>query len=204
MVFPIPVHRFFDKKKYAQELFEEGRIRFTPVHAFISLEDDRFRDEGEQYYEIQDYRKRDIVVDGKIFSTGSIGSQYRKIGNAWAFCATTSLVSTARKDYCVTIKDFGKFVLGLEAAIQKYFGQHLLVLFGPVTYYNPNHRPQAFTEAVNPPYFCKPHQFMNDHEFRIVIVPSDAIYDEGIIQPLTLEINNPTEIFCETLLIHPK
>ena len=207
MIQPTPVYRFFSKKEYATDLVHNGNMRFTPVSAFTTLDDPKYRDGGEKYYHIKTRKDHsvNIEVDGKKRTIEGFGvhSTHRRIDDAWAFCGTTSIVSSARKAFPTYIKNFGLLLQKLEQAIEKEFGEQLTILFGPIAYYNRNM--DLFSEVPNPPYFSKPEKFMRDLEYRIVIVPSNRIYERGQIDALTLKIDSPDEVFGETLIAnHPE
>jgi hypothetical protein len=204
MMQPTPVYRFFSKKEYADDLVLNGNMRFAPVSAFATHDDPKYRDEGEKYYYIKqrhDHTKI-VEIDGKEHKIEGFGvhSTHRKIEDAWAFCGTTSIVSTARKTYPTYIRNFGLLMRKIEIAIHSKFGEELLVMFGPVAYYN--RTMDLASEVPCPPYFSKSETFLSDLEFRIVIIPSDKIYDMGQIEPLTLTIDNPEEVFGETLILN--
>jgi len=206
LILPTPVYRFFSKKEHLNDLVINGRMRFTPTSAFGELKDMNYRDEGENYYhfKIREDKSHTIIVDGKerLIEGGTVHSTYRKIDDAWAFCCSTSIVSTARKPYSAYIKNFGRLIQKLDEAIKAKFNEKLLIMFGPVAYYD--RHMDLFSEVNPPPYFSKEEKFKTDLEFRIVIVPSDKIYESGKLDVLTLEINEPIEIFGQTTIIDKK
>jgi hypothetical protein len=95
--------------------------------------------------------------------------------------------------------NFGRLTTELRKAIVGKFGEDLQVMFGPVSYYDRD--VDAFSRIPRPPYFSKPERFQFDLEFRIVIIPSKRIYDEGKIEPIELEIKNHREIFVKTHIL---
>ncbi|WBX67885.1 hypothetical protein PG910_07040 [Tenacibaculum dicentrarchi] len=203
MIFPIPIYRFFDKKKYLDEFVYNGIMRFNPVSAFTELSDVKYRDEGEKYYKIKTVQQEEKIINGKkVVIGGSITHQYRKINDAWAFCATTSIVSNARKPFSGYIKNLGRLVFELEKAIRLLFDEDLIVMMGPIAYYNKDL--DTFSEVIQPPYFCKTEKFKLDLEFRIVIIPSNKIYEKGKLTALELKLENPQEIFGKTLILENK
>lgn len=109
MIFPTPIYRFFSKKEYAEKLVQKGEMRFTPVSAFTSLNDIRFRYVNESYYNLKtrnNYTDK-ITYDGKEYNLegGENTSNYIRIGDAWAFCGTTSIISSAKKSFPTYIKN---------------------------------------------------------------------------------------------------
>lgn len=200
MIFPTPLYRFFSKEKYRDDLVDSGVMRFTPVSAFTKLPDEKYKDEGEKYYKVKIVQKDKGIIHGKeVFTGGEISHQYRKIDDAWAFCATSSIVSSARKPFTAYIKDIGKLQFELKKSIKNYFGEQLPIMMGPIAYYD--EELDVFSEVIPPPYFCKPEKFKSDLEFRIVIVPSDEIYENKKIEPIDLKIDNSQKIFGKTLLL---
>lgn len=206
MILPTPIYRFFSKKEHLEEMVSLGKLRFTPTSAFAGLEDMKYRDEGENYYhfKVREDRSRTIIVDGKEHTVegGIVHSTYREINEAWAFCGTTSIISSARKPYSAYIKNFGLLMQKIDEAILLKFNERLLIMFGPVAYYE---REMDLLSEVNPPpYFSKDQRFKTDLEFRIVIVPSEKIYENGKLDVLTIEIDNAKEIFGKTTIIDKK
>jgi hypothetical protein len=198
--FITPIYRFFSEEKYLNNLVNNGLMRFTPVSAFTKLPNESYRDVGEKYYKIKTVEHYKHIIDGteKSFG-GSIDHQYRKIEDAWAFCASTSIVSTARKEHTVYIKNLALLLSELNKSIMKTFNEELQVLIGPIAYQNEDL--DSLSEVIPPPYFCKPEKFKSDLEFRIVIIPSRNIHNNGEIKPIDLIIENSQDIFRETILI---
>jgi hypothetical protein len=200
MILPVPIYRFFDKKTYADNLADKGLMRLTPTAAFPKLIDSKYKDEQEGFYEIKTFEPWDNKSDnGDYLVAGHGSSKYRKIDDAWAFCASTSNVSTARKDFTVCIHNFGRLTTELTKAVKKKFNEDLPIMFGPISYYDRNLG--AFSHIPRPPYFSKPENFKNDLEFRIVIIPSKQIYELGNLEPIEIEIENPKEIFTKTYIL---
>lgn len=203
-----PVYRFFSKKEYAKDLLN-GNMRFTPVSHFGELGDEKYKDKGESFYHIKQRESRKIKIgvdkngNDLFVEGGSVHSTHRKIDDAWAFCGTTSIISEARKGHGIVITQFGRLMHKIEDSIQRHFEERLTILFGPVAYYD--RHMDMFNSADTPPYFAKDKKYSKDFEFRIVIVPSDKIYNETkVFEPLTLIIDKPEEVFTETTIIDPK
>ncbi len=204
-----PIYRFFSKKEHAEDLFLNGNMRFTPVSYFGELEDESYRDKGESFYHIMQRETHKIKIGVKengediFLEGGSANSTHKKLDDAWAFCGTTSIISEARKDFSVVITQFGRLMNKIEESIQENFNERLTLLFGPVAYYD--RHMNMFNSADTPPYFSKDKKYSQDFEFRIVIVPTNKMYDETkIFKPLILKIDKPEEVFMETNIINPK
>ncbi|MES2838609.1 MAG: hypothetical protein V4667_13855 [Bacteroidota bacterium] len=187
-IFPLPLYRFFSKKEHAEAMVTKGEIFFNTISAFPNLTDDRFRDETEKTHLFKTVHQTEHSLGGCI----SIGYKHRKLFDAWAFCATASSASTAIKEHCVCINNFGYFLNQVEIAVKNKFGENHPVLFGPVAY---NLKEDDLSSTIqHPPYFTKPKQKMTDLEFRIVIPAPKEIKESDMI-PLTLTIPNPTHAF---------
>lgn len=192
-IFPIPLYRFFSEEKYADAMVNNGEIFFNKISAFTTLEDLNFRDETETTHLFKLVQESTHQFGGSL----SITKRHRKISDAWAFCATTSSASTAKKKYCVWVKDVNYFLNEIDIAVRNKFGQELPILFGPVTYNSK--KADACSKVQHPPYFTKPEANLTDLEFRIVIPPPREINDCDI-QPMTLIIPNPSYVFEKTLI----
>lgn len=190
IITPITIYRFFSKEEHANKMVNNGEIFFNVVTAFSKLEDERFRDQSEGLHLFKHVHRQENMI--------GVSHGYRKIIDAWAFCGTTSTASSAKKNHCVWIKNFHAFVTQIQEAANKKFGHEMPILFGPVSYNCRDSEP--FSAAQHTPYFTKPKEKMSDLEFRIVIPPTKDI-DEKDIQPFTLIIPRPKEVFEKVFIL---
>ena len=197
IIFPIPLYRFFSKSEHALAMVTKGEIFFNKISAFTELEDKNFRDETEKTHLFKEIYNSPDSND----SSYTVDHKHRRISDAWAFCATPSSASLAKKEFCVWIKDVNYLLNQIDKAVQIKFGQELPILFGPISYNSKD--ADVFSKVIHPPYFTKPEAKMGDLEFRIVILPPNNMKIQDIL-PMTLIIPNPSFIFEETLVVTPQ
>lgn len=192
-IFPIPLYRFFSEEKYADAMVNNGEIFFNKISAFTTLEDTKFRDETEKTHLFKHVHESTHLHGGSL----EITHRHRRISDAWAFCATTSSASSAKKKYCVWVKDVNYFLNEIDIAVRNKFGKELPILFGPVAYNSK--QADGFSKVHHPPYFTKSETKLTELEFRIVIPPPKDM-DDCDMQPFTLIIPKSSHIFEKTFI----
>jgi hypothetical protein len=180
--------------RYADPFVTDGAVLFRSLLYFLACEDAR-RDELEGTHQYAPTGGLQITNHtagwARQLLRTAMRSRVKHPEQLFVFCTSRTLTKDlARKfeaDACVEIGDVGKFTTRLRTALRRNPRVKLKTLLtGDVEYYRTAEPPEAVWALPHRIVMNKPHQFAEEHEFRVAFsLKADAFDFQNVDMSIT-------------------